>query len=199
MPSTGTVTTTRQSSDLPPASAVIVALPPPVAVTLPEASTLATLPSELDHVTVLSVASEGSTVAVRVSECPLSRYNSILSIFTEDTATSALTTVISQEAVLPLTVTVILVLPGEIAVTNPDSVTVATECLEEAQVMALKAASDGETTASSCNFSPAVIWAPSGVMATEDTGTNSSCGVLLQEKRIRQIIPRIKGIFLMKG
>ena len=54
------------SDVLPFAFAVIVAEPAPTAVTLPEAFTVATLLFEELHVTLLSVASSGDTVATRV-------------------------------------------------------------------------------------------------------------------------------------
>ena len=49
------------------ALAVMVTLPAFLPVTRPFPSTVATSSSELDHVTVLSVASSGLTVALRVS------------------------------------------------------------------------------------------------------------------------------------
>ena len=51
--------------------AVIVAVPAPFAVTTPP-YTVATLPFEVDHTTVLSVAFDGFTVAIRVRFSPTS-------------------------------------------------------------------------------------------------------------------------------
>lgn len=51
--------------------AVIVAIPSPTAVTLPELFTVATDEFEVDHVTVLVVALEGDTVADKVYVLPL--------------------------------------------------------------------------------------------------------------------------------
>ena len=56
--------------DTPPAVAVIVTSPAFFATTLPLASTVATVASEDFHVTVLSVALAGATVAVRVTVSP---------------------------------------------------------------------------------------------------------------------------------
>ena len=50
--------------------AVMFAVPAPTAVTRPFGSTVATLVSSLDHVTDLSVAPSGLTVAVSVSVSP---------------------------------------------------------------------------------------------------------------------------------
>ena len=62
-------TVTSQVADLSPALAVIVAEPTFTAVTTPSL-TVAMLASDVDHVTVLSVASDGETVAVRVTVSP---------------------------------------------------------------------------------------------------------------------------------
>ena len=70
MNSTGTSTVTTQEALLPPALAVMVAFPPPTAVTLPLESTVATVWLELDHVTVLSEVSSGLRVATSVSDWP---------------------------------------------------------------------------------------------------------------------------------
>ena len=59
------MTVTEQVTLLLPAVAVIVAVPAFIALTVPP-STVATEVSELDQVTVLSVAFSGSTVAVKV-------------------------------------------------------------------------------------------------------------------------------------
>ena len=69
--STGLAVTVMWSvPDTPPAVAVMVTVPAFLAVTTPSLSTVAT-DSSLDfHVTVLSVASAGATVAVRVVEAP---------------------------------------------------------------------------------------------------------------------------------
>jgi hypothetical protein len=72
MPVTGTslaLTVTEQVADLPPALAEMFAKPTLTAVTVP-LSTVATDVFELDQATVLSVAFEGVTVAVRLEVPP---------------------------------------------------------------------------------------------------------------------------------
>ena len=64
------VTVTATDADLPPAVAVIVALPAFTPVTLPALSTVATAVSEDFHDTVLSVALPGLTVAASWAEAP---------------------------------------------------------------------------------------------------------------------------------
>ena len=64
------VTVTWQLAVFPPAVAVILAVPTAIAFTFP-LFTEATEELELDQVTVLSVAVEGLTVAVRLAEPPL--------------------------------------------------------------------------------------------------------------------------------
>ena len=71
------VTVTVQVALLPPAVAVIVAVPAFNAVTLPF-STFATVLSELFQVTVLSVALVGATVVLSVSLPPTSRASVVL-------------------------------------------------------------------------------------------------------------------------
>ena len=68
------LTVTWQVADLLPAVAVIVAVPSATAVTVPF-DTVATEVFELDHVTVLFVAFEGCTVAVKVPVFPVSNAN----------------------------------------------------------------------------------------------------------------------------
>ena len=73
MPVTATsldVTVTRQVADLPPALAMIVAVPSATALTVP-LLTVATDDFELDQVTVLFVALSGLTFAVKLAELPM--------------------------------------------------------------------------------------------------------------------------------
>jgi hypothetical protein len=65
------LTVTEQVADLLSTEAVIVAVPPATAVTFPLA-TVATDSFELDQVTVLDVAFEGLTDAVKVAVLPIS-------------------------------------------------------------------------------------------------------------------------------
>ena len=81
------VTVTVQVALLPPAVAVRTAVPTPFAVTTP-CETVATLPSEVSHVTVLSVAFEGVTVTTSVPVAPTGRERVLLSIDTPVTSTA---------------------------------------------------------------------------------------------------------------
>ena len=78
MPVCGTLTVTLQVAVLPPALAVIVAVPPPTAVILPLLLTVATFVFELVYVTVLLVASLGVTVAEIVDVSPFFRVRLVL-------------------------------------------------------------------------------------------------------------------------
>ena len=68
-PVTGTVTVTVQLAVYPPSAVftLIVPVPPPTAVTTPEASTVATSVLLEDQLTALLVASAGETVADKVT------------------------------------------------------------------------------------------------------------------------------------
>ena len=65
----GVITVTSTESDFSPAVAVTVAVPLAMAVTLPDASTVSTLSSEVAHIT-LSVEFAGSTAAVSCAVAP---------------------------------------------------------------------------------------------------------------------------------
>ena len=91
MPETGTTffsTVTTQVAEYSPDFAVMVATPGLTAMTTP-LSTTATAESELDHSTVLSVASSGVIVATRVMVSP------------------SLTTTLSLSSFMPLTATTV--------------------------------------------------------------------------------------------
>ena len=102
--------------------AAIVAVPLPIAVTVPFV-TVATDRSELVHEIVLSVALLGKTVAVSVSLSPISKVKDVLLSDTEVTSITSdagSLTVTVQVAVLPLlVVAVIIAVPLPIAVTFP--------------------------------------------------------------------------------
>ena len=83
------LTVTEQVADFPPAAAVMVAEPAATAVTFPSL-TVATFASEVDQVTVLSVASEGATVAVNVTVPPISSVTELWLRVTPVTATVVL-------------------------------------------------------------------------------------------------------------
>ena len=130
---------------------VIIAVPLPIAVTFPS-STVATDRSELVHVTDLSVALLGKTVAVSVSLSPISNVKDVLLSDTEVTSMisgAGSLTVTEHDAVLPLlVVAVIVVVPLPIAVILP-LLTGATEEFVLDQVIVLSVASLGETIATS--------------------------------------------------
>ena len=88
-------TVISQVADLSPAIAVMVAEPTFTAVTTPSL-TVAMLASDVDHVTVLSVASDGETVAVRVTVSPAFRVAVVLSRVIDETSVGS--TVTSQVA-----------------------------------------------------------------------------------------------------
>ena len=74
---------------LPPADAVIFVMPALIAVTTPSSSTVATAVLLEVHVTVLSVALSGLTVAVSVNVFPISRSAAVLSSVTPVTSTDS--------------------------------------------------------------------------------------------------------------
>lgn len=118
MLSTGTITVTVQVADLPLAVvAVMVAVPAATAFTLPVLSTVATAASLEVQVTVLSVASSGETVGVKVSEQPTARLSSSL---LSDIPVTGIVTVTEQVADSPFeVVAVIVAVPALTAVTIP--------------------------------------------------------------------------------
>ena len=140
------VTTTLQVADLSPTLAVMVASPSLIAVTLP-LSTVAILALDVDQVTVLSVASSGLIETNNASESPSTSDSSVLFRSTEETAITPLLTVTMQEPFFPPALAVIVEEPSAIAVTNPVSETVATDCFEDAHETVLSVASPGETLA----------------------------------------------------
>ena len=84
----GFTTVTLQTADLPPADAVMLAEPTATAVTSPEGDTVATDALEVDHVTVLSLASDGETVAESLVLSPTASSTDEGLADTDDTATS---------------------------------------------------------------------------------------------------------------
>jgi hypothetical protein len=150
-PVTPTVTVTVHDAVFTPSLVftVMVAVPAPTAVTLPELSTLATLELKLVQVTFLFVALEGETVADRDEELPTVNANVFLERETPVTATTLFATETVHEAVLaPSAVfTVIVAVPAPIAVTLPALLTVATLVLELVQVTFLFVALEGVTVA----------------------------------------------------
>ena len=135
---------------------VIVAVPAALAVTIPEEDTVATEVLFEDHVTDLFVASEGSTVAIRVSESPSVIVREVLF---KETEVTGLLTVTAHDAVFDpsFVFTVIVAVPAAFAVTKPSEETKATEVLLDDQVTDLSVASEGSTVAVRVSVSPSVI------------------------------------------
>ena len=125
-----------------PAFAMIVADPSFKAVTTPS-STVATEASDVLQVTVLSVASSGFTEAVRVTVSPTFKVALALSKLIEDTATTPLLIETTQDPTFPPAVAVIIDVPSEIATTFPFWSTVATDCLDDAQITSCTVAFEG--------------------------------------------------------
>ena len=138
---------------------VIVAEPAAFAVTTPVDNTVATEVLLDDQVTVLSVALDGDTVAIRVWVSPTSIVNDVLFRLTPVTGIAAAVTVTTQEAFLPpsVVVTVIVAVPAFFAVTTPEEDTVATVVLFEVHVTDLSVAFDGETVAVNVAVWPSTI------------------------------------------
>ena len=133
-----------------PAFAVMVAVPKFFAVTTP-LETVATVASEVAHVTVLSVASSGPTVAMRVTVSPTFSEALLLSRVIEETSVG--TTVIEQVAVLSPALAVIVAVPKFFAVTTPLE-TVIIVVSDDAQLTVLSVASSGPTVAMRVAVSP---------------------------------------------
>ena len=142
--------------------AVIVVLPGETAVTRPFVDTLAIAVFELVHVTVLSVALDGVTVAVSCCVLPIS---SVAAIGVTAMPVGRICLTVTVHVVLiPLTVlAVIVVLPGAIAVTTPLVDTVAMAVFELVHVTVLSVALDGVTVAVSCCVLPTSSVAVVGV------------------------------------
>ena len=151
-------TVTLQVAVLPPSLVVtvMVASPSAFALTLPLSSTVATASLSDAQLTLLSVASSGFTVAVRVASSPTIRVSSLLSRLTLSTATPLALTVTAQLALFApsLVVTVTAVVPGALATTLPLSSTLATEGSELLQLTSLSVASAGDTVAVRVASSP---------------------------------------------
>ena len=136
-------TVIKQVAVLSPALAVMVALPTFFAVTTP-LLTVATEASDVVQVTVLSVASSGLTVGVKVTVSPT--FSDALVLFRLTEVTGVATTVIVQVADFSPAFAVMVAEPTSLAVTTP-LLTVATEASEVLQVTVLSVASSGFTVA----------------------------------------------------
>jgi hypothetical protein len=126
---------------------VIVVVPAFTAVTRPLPSTVATVGSDDVHLTLLSIALAGDTVAVICEVPPMLRDTLLLLSVTPVTAT--LDTVTEHVAVYrpSFVVTVIVVVPAFSADTEPLLLTVATDGSDDAHVTLLSVALDGSTVA----------------------------------------------------
>ena len=154
-------TTTEQDAVFPPSVVltVIVALPSDLAMTTPEEDTSATDGALDDHVTDLSVALDGVTVAVNVWVSPSVIVKVVLLRLTPVTGMTFALTVTAQDAVLPpsIVLTVIVALPADLAMTTPVEDTSTTEELLDDHVTDLSVASFGDTVAVRVWVSPSVI------------------------------------------
>ena len=154
-------TLTEQVAVFPPSFVVAVtfAVPAALAVTTPEEDTVATEVLLDDHVTDLSVALDGVTVAVRVCVSPSIMVRLVLFKLTPVTETFCACTVTVHVAFFPpsVVVTVIVADPAAFAVTTPEEETVATEVLLEDHFTDLSVALVGETVADNVCSSPSVM------------------------------------------
>ena len=151
---TFSLTVTSQVADWSPALAVMVAVPSAIAVMVP-LLTVTIEASDVLHVTVLSVALLGETVAVSVSVSPT--YNDVLVLFSEMevTLTTFLFTVTVHVADLTPAFAVMVAVPSLIPFMVP-LLTVAIDALDEVQVTLLSVASSGLTVAVIVWLSPSV-------------------------------------------
>ena len=135
---------------------MMLAVPAFFAVTKPLLSTVATVVLSLIHVTVLSAASDGLTVAVNCKVSPsVSEALDALSVM-EVGVTSSFTDML-HVACFPLpsfALHVMVAVPADFAVTSPVDETVATEVSSDVQPTFLLVAELGLTVALSCVVSP---------------------------------------------
>ena len=142
----GAFTVTVQFALLPFAVAVTVAVPSFNAVITPF-STDTTPDGATVHVTVLSVALSGASVAVSVWVSSISSVIAVLSNSMPVTGTGFAVTVTVQFALLPSAVAVIFAVPCAIADTLPVLSTVAIFVLSLSQITVLFVALSGDTVA----------------------------------------------------
>ena len=171
-------TVIAQVASLSPALALMVAEPSLMAVTTPS-ETVATEASEVLQVTVLSVASSGFTVAVRVTVSPTFNDTPVLSKLIEDTSTTPLLTVTTQDPNFPPAVAVMVDVPSAIETTFPVWSTEATDCLDDAHIISRSVAFEGEIVAFNVMNSPIIISAAGWLRVTNATGI--SCSFCEQE------------------
>ena len=171
------LTTVMTSDDVTPdpsrAAQVMVAVPVPTAVTVPEESTMATLSFEEDQTTLLSAASTGATSAVSTRVCVASILNAVRLSVMEDTGTLTLT---EHVALTPPARTVTLAWPAPTALSRPFASTVTTEASEVLQV-GTSVASVGCTVALSCAVAPRNRETSVWESVTAAAGTEASLNV----------------------
>ena len=158
----------------------MVAVPSLMAVTRPDASTVATEVFVLLHVTVLSVALSGLTVATSVSLSPSFRDKDVLFSAMDVTATTFLLTVTEHVADLSPALAVMAAVPSAMAVTRPDASTVAMEVFELLHVTVLSVALSGLTVATSVSLSPSFRDKDVLFSAIDVTGTTKGFTCTLQ-------------------
>ena len=135
----------------PPSTVVTVTLATPslMAATKPASLTVATLEASEDQTTASTEAFSGSTLAIKEIVSNSNNSNSVCSKLTPVTATAIGKTVSCAFTENPpsTVVTVIMVSPSLIAVTKPDSSTVATCVFSEDQITSDTLAFSGDTVA----------------------------------------------------
>lgn len=162
------------SSCFSPAVAVMVAVPSPMAVTIPSGDTVATASSEDVH--VASPAPSGRTVAVSCMVSPLLVKVAVAGDISTDC--TSWVTVTSHVPLFPLTVAVTVVVPLLIPVTVPSDDTVAIASSDEVHVISPAVAFSGDILAVSCFVSPHSRLMLSGETLTPVIVTGSSTGSL---------------------
>ena len=184
------VTFTVQVAVFSPAFAVMVAVPAFTAVTFPS-FTVATDVFEELHVTVLSVASSGFTVAVSVASSPSVNSSVVLSSVTEVTATNGFSTVTEQVADFPPAWAVMVALPAWTALRRPP-LTVTTPSSDDFQVTVLSVALPGLTVAVSVCVSPSLSVRDVAFKLTETTGIVSGSGGLQENTADSSAAPKTR-------
>ena len=142
------------------ALAVMVALPLDTAVTNPVLLTVATAVLLLLHITLLSVAFSGVTVAVSCKVWPRLVNDAVVLLRVIPVTGTDIFTVTAQVAVLlepSAVVAVIVVLPLDTAVTRPFASTVATDGLLLLHITLLSVELSGVTVAVSCKVWPRLV------------------------------------------
>ena len=176
-------TVTVQVALLPSAEAVIVAVPSLMAVTIPLFETVAMAELELVHEIVLSVASDGDTVATSVAVSPSSIDKDVWDSVMLSTAMTFFRIVTVHWALTLPAVAEISAVPSLSAVIKPVSETLATAASELLQTTALSVALAGYTVAVSVAVSPSTSANAFSDSVIEVTSITSSATVTVQVAR----------------